>query len=242
MTTLALELLELTDWLWCLRTPVVACYAVRDRDGVVLVDANVAGQGQAIMATLAERLGVPDGAVPVRQLLLTHAHADHYGSALEIAGRTGAELLGPAEEADAFAGRRQLPEPRLLERERALFARLTPDLVPPPSPVELDRALRPGDSLDWEIGAEVVGAPGHTPGQLVVWIPTQGTVIAADALATHDGRPIVGVFNVDPDQAAQTATRLLDELQPSRLCVAHGASLTGHLRSRFNAAEEVRFR
>jgi glyoxylase-like metal-dependent hydrolase (beta-lactamase superfamily II) len=241
VTTLPLEFLELTDWLWCLRTPVVACYAIRDRDGVVLVDANVAGQDQAIIAVLAERLGVGEDAVPIHQLLLTHAHADHYGSALEIARRSGAELLGPAAEADAFAGRRPLPAPRLLDRERPLFERITPDLVPPPPPVELERVLRPGDRLDWEIGAEVVAAPGHTPGQLAVWIPAHRTLIAADALATHDGRPIVGVFNVDPDEAARTATRLLDELRPSQLCVAHGAPLTGDLRSRFDAAEEVRF-
>jgi glyoxylase-like metal-dependent hydrolase (beta-lactamase superfamily II) len=47
--------------------------------------------------------------------------------------------------------------------------------------------LRPGDRLDGEIGAELVAAPGHTPGQLVVWIPTHRTLIAGDALATHDG-------------------------------------------------------
>jgi glyoxylase-like metal-dependent hydrolase (beta-lactamase superfamily II) len=234
-----LEFVELADWLWCLRTPVVACWAIRDRDGIVLVDANVAGQEETIVSALADRLGVPADAVPVRQVLLTHAHADHYGSARELARRTRAELLGPAEEADAFAGRRPLPGPRLLDRERPLFERVMP-LVPEPPPVELDRRLRPGDTLDWEIGAELVAAPGHTPGQLVVWIPAHGTLIAADALATHDGRPIVGVFNVDPDQAARTATRLLDELRPSQLCVAHGAPLTGDLRSRFATPDWTR--
>ena len=151
MLALPLEFVELTDWLWCLRTPVVTCWAIRDREGVVLVDANVAGQDEAIVAALANRLGTPDDAVPIRQVLLTHAHADHYGSASELSRRTGAELLGPAEEADVFAGRRQLPPPRLLDRERPLFERITPDLVPPPPPIELDRGLRPGDALDWEI-------------------------------------------------------------------------------------------
>src|SRR5712691_11301623 len=115
---LPLELVELADWLWCLRTPVVACWAIRDRDGVVLVDANVIGEGEAIVSALADRLSVPTNAVPIRQVLLTDAHADHYGSAHEIAKRTGAELLGPAEEEDAFAGRRPLPPPRLLAYER----------------------------------------------------------------------------------------------------------------------------
>ena len=74
MSSLPIEFEELDDWLWCLRTAVVACYAIRDRDGVVLVDANVAGQHGAILDALADRLGAPNGAVPVRQVLLTHAH------------------------------------------------------------------------------------------------------------------------------------------------------------------------
>ena len=223
MSSLPIEFEELDDWLWCLRTPVVACYAIRDRDGVVLVDANIAGQHGAILDALADRLGAPNGAVPVRQLLLTHAHPDHYGSARQVALRTGAELLGPAQEADVFAGRMQLAAPRLQRWEQASFEQAVAQ-VRPPEPVELDRLLLPGDGLGWEIEAELIAAPGHTPGQLAVWIPKHRTLIAADALATHDGQPIVGVFNIDPEQATRTALRLL-ELGPARLCVGHGTPL-----------------
>lgn len=231
MSLLPLEFEELDDWLWCLRTPLVACYAIRDRDGIVLVDANVAGQHDAILQTLAARLGVAADAVPVRQLLLTHAHADHYGSAQEIVSRTGAQLLGPADEAQVFAARQQLPSPQLLAWERPLDEQTMPR-VPPAAPVELDRQLRVGDPLDWDIGAELIAAPGHTLGQLVVWIANHRTLIAADALATHDGRPIVGVFNIDPSQAVRTATKRL-KLAPLRLCVGHGATLTGEMHAKF---------
>lgn len=129
---------------------VVACYAIRDRDGVVLVDANVAGQHGAILDALADRLGVPNGAVPVRQLLLTHAHPDHYGSAHQVALGTDAELLGPAQEADVFAGRMQVAAPRLQGWEQPLFEQPVAH-VRPPEPVELDRLLLPGDGLDWEM-------------------------------------------------------------------------------------------
>ena len=228
---LSLEVEQLDDWLWSLRTAVVACYAIRGRGGVVLIDANVAGQHDAILDALADCLGVAGGTVSIRQLLLTHAHADHYGSARAIVARTGAQVLGPAEEARAFAGRAQLPAPRLLEWERPLFTQTMARVAPPP-PVELDRAVRAGDHLDCEIGAELVAAPGHTPGQLAVWVPAHRTLIAADALAVHDGRPIVGVFNVDPEQAASSAIKLL-ELEPTRLCVGHGSTLTGDVRGLF---------
>ena len=231
---LALEFEELDDWLWCLRTPVVACYAIRDRGGVVLVDANVSGQHDAILDALADRLGAASAAVPVRQVLLTHAHPDHCGSAHQIALRTGADVLGPEREADVFAGHTQLAAPRLADWERPLFEQ-TMAHVPPAEPVELDRLLLPGAALDWEVGVELIGAAGHTPGQLAVWIPEHRTLIAADALASHDGRPIVGVFNIDPEQAARTALRLL-ELEPARVCVGHGAPLSGDVRGMFGQA------
>ena len=240
MASFSVEFHELTEWLWCLRSPVVACFVIRDREGVVMVDANVAGLGEAIIAALADRLGVPGDAVPLHQILLTHAHADHYGSASELAKLTGAELLGPAEERDIFAGRLSRLEPNLREHERPIFERVMP-LVEEPPPIVLDRELRPGDPLDWEIGAELVAAPGHTPGQLGVWIPAHRTLIAGDAIATRgDGRPIAGVFNVDPDKATRTATSLLDELRPSLVCVAHGEPLTGDIRGLFDASQSVR--
>lgn len=228
-----LEVVELTDWLWCLRTPIAACFAIRDRDGVVMVDANVAGLGVTIIDTLSRQLDIPSVSFPLRQVLLTHAHADHYGSASELVSLTDAELLGPAEEADIFAGRRPRGEPQLVDWERPLFEQVMP-LVNDPPPIVLDKELRPGDPLDWDIGAELIASPGHTSGHLAVWIPSHRTLIAGDAIATRgDERPIVGVFNVDPDAARLTAKSLLDELQPLRLCVAHGESVIGDVRSRF---------
>ncbi len=232
-----LEVVELTDWLWCLRTPAAACFAIRDGDGVVMVDANVAGLGVTIIETLSRQLNIPSASFPLRQVLLTHAHADHYGSASELVSLTDAALLGPAEEADIFAGRRPRGEPQLSDWERPLFEQVMP-LVDDPPPIVLDRELRPGDPLDWEIGAELIASPGHTSGHLAVWIPAHRTLIAGDAIATRgDERPIVGVFNVDPDAARLTAKSLLDELQPLRLCVAHGESVIGNVSSRFMLPE-----
>lgn len=226
MPPMRLELEALTDWLGCLRTPVVTSWALRIGDGVVLVDANLAGQHEAILEALAGWLGVRPGAVPLRQIVLTHAHADHYGSAGELASRTGAQLLGPADEADVFAGRHRLPAPRLSDWERSIFERVVPD-VPPAPPLLLDGHLRAGHRLDGDLGAELVAAPGHTPGQLVVWITRHRTLLAADALATQAGRAVPGVFNVDPDEATSTAAHLLEALRPARLCVSHGQPVTG---------------
>jgi hypothetical protein len=36
---------RINDWLWCLRTPLVQAYAVRERDGLNLTDALASAVG-----------------------------------------------------------------------------------------------------------------------------------------------------------------------------------------------------
>jgi hypothetical protein len=48
-----LELEPINDWLWCLRTPIVQAYAVREHSGFNLIDASTAGEEDAILEALA---------------------------------------------------------------------------------------------------------------------------------------------------------------------------------------------
>ena len=80
-----MELDPILDWLWCLRTPIVQAYAVRERDGFNLIDASTAGQDAAILETLARIDGRTIDDVRVYELLLTHGHDDHTGSAAALA-------------------------------------------------------------------------------------------------------------------------------------------------------------
>ena len=54
----------------------------------------------------------------------------------------------------------------------------------------------------------IVAAPGHTPGHVAAWFDEEHVLVAGDALASHQGRPMVGVFNADPVTAAATARQL----------------------------------
>ena len=47
-----MELDQLTDWLWCLRTDFVNAYAVRDGDGFCLIDTSTANNEEAILELL----------------------------------------------------------------------------------------------------------------------------------------------------------------------------------------------
>jgi hypothetical protein len=43
------EVERLADWLWCLRTPTVQAYAIRERDGFNLVDTATSAQHLAAL-------------------------------------------------------------------------------------------------------------------------------------------------------------------------------------------------
>jgi glyoxylase-like metal-dependent hydrolase (beta-lactamase superfamily II) len=111
-----------------------------------------------------------------------------------------------------------------------LFEQVTP-AVPPAPPVVPDRLVAPGDRLGWEHDGSIVAAPGHTPGQIAVWLEAERVLLAGDALASHEGRPMVGVFSSEPPVAAASARRLA-ALDVEIACFGHGAPLLDDAASR----------
>jgi glyoxylase-like metal-dependent hydrolase (beta-lactamase superfamily II) len=220
---------SITDWLYCLRTPVVAVYAIRKRAGFVLLDSGVVGYERAYLHALARVAGSPPEDVRVTEILLTHGHDDHTGSAAALKAMTGAKVRGPALDADVIEGRAARPDPRLREWEIPLFERF--GRVPPAPPVRLDELVEDGDQLGWDRAAQIVGAPGHTSGSVAVFLPDDQVLIAGDAIATTGGEPAVGVFNVDPEQAADSLHRLA-RLDAKILCVGHGPAITRDAQAR----------
>ncbi|MGZ6572237.1 MAG: MBL fold metallo-hydrolase [Solirubrobacteraceae bacterium] len=213
---------QLTEWLWCLRTPVVQAYAVRDREGFDLIDTSTAGQEDAILDALASVAG---GDAQIFDLLVTHGHDDHTGSAAALADRTGARVLGPSVDAPVIEGERGAPPPDLADWEVGLYQQVQP-LVPPAPPVRLDAHVDDGTRLDWQRPARILGAPGHTAGSVAVLFEEDGVLVAGNAIASVDGAPIVGVFNVDRLQATATFQRLA-ALDVDIACFGHGQPLVG---------------
>jgi glyoxylase-like metal-dependent hydrolase (beta-lactamase superfamily II) len=99
-------------------------------------------------------------------------------------------------------------------------------LVPPAPPVALGTRVNDGTRLAWERPARIVAAPGHTAGSVAVLFEDDGVLVARDAIASDEGAPIVGVFNVDRAQAAETFRRLA-ALDVEIACFGHGDPLLG---------------
>ena len=196
------EVEQLTAWLWCLRTPIVQAYALRERDGFNLVDTTTAGQEDEILAALAEIAGQPPR---IREVLLTHGHDDHIGAAAGLRARTGARLVASCDEAGVIARERPAPPPQLADWEVPLFEQVTPN-VPAAPPAVPDRLVDPGDRLGWEHDAVIVTAPGHIVGVF----NADPTVAAASARRLADLDAEIACFGHGEPFRRDAAARLAE--------------------------------
>lgn len=88
--------------------------------------------------------------------------------------------------------------------------------------MQVDRVLRDGDDLGWgDPKAVVVEVPGHTPGTIAVYLPTERVLFTGDNVASVENLPILGPFNV-ATQDAIASFRKLAELEVDIACFGHG--------------------
>ncbi len=112
---------------------------------------------------------VRQAGVRLDKLLLTHAHLDHVGGALELARSLELPIYGP-QEGDAF-WLDALPD------QARMFG------FPPAEAFRPDHWLNDGDSV--KVGAlsfQVIHCPGHTPGHVVYYEPLSRHAFVGDVL------------------------------------------------------------
>jgi len=197
---------------------IVNAYLYEERDRLTLIDTGLAESGDAILRAIE---GIGRRPEDLAQIVVTHSHADHSGALAELADRTGARVLVHALDAPVVRGDVPEPPPVLSELEREFFERITRDVSPPP-PCPVDRELAGGDEIELDGGALAVHVPGHTAGSIAVYLPKRRLLFSGDAaVADPEGRLMVGVFNVDTQQARESF-RKLAALDFEVACFGHG--------------------
>lgn len=199
----------------------VWAYLYVEADSLTLIDTGIAGDVRLI---LNEIDGVGRAVGDLRQVVLTHCHKDHAGTLSALQKLCDAPALAHQLDAPVIRGEAPVAEPTLSGPERQIFDSVAVGM-PDAEPAKVHRELEDGDELDIGGGARVVHVPGHTPGSIAVYVPRAKVLFTGDAVASIDGRPSVGFFNVDPEQAKQSVRRLA-ELEFEVGCFGHGMPLT----------------
>jgi glyoxylase-like metal-dependent hydrolase (beta-lactamase superfamily II) len=206
------ELIQLTDFAYQLRGGTSAGLIVHDGQAVV-VDTGLDRDAAKKILRAVDSLRVCLAGV-----IVTHAHADHFGGAATLKARTGAPVYAPAFEAAVIAN--PLLEPLYL------FSGASPptDLrhkFTLADACAVDSIIEPGELSIGDVTVRVIAAAGHAPNQMMI---AGGDVcFVADACFTPEILAKHGIpFYVDVAQTSTTLAAL------SALDGSYAAFVPGH--------------
>ncbi|MFF2060100.1 MBL fold metallo-hydrolase [Rhodococcus qingshengii] len=213
--------------------PIINCFAVIGDDGITLIDPGFDDErSEAALDAALNRLGA--GRADVSRILVTHAHRDHYGLALEWKKTYGTEVLLGREERHTVTSSpgeggaypyqalmlRMSGAPALADKIEALGHEGDPVSVFGP-PTDW---ISNGDVIDcggYEITA--VATPGHTRGH-TVFIGGDDVMFSGDHILPRT-TPTIG-FEYAPEDSPLTSylRSLQDVIKGPRLRMlpAHG--------------------
>jgi hydroxyacylglutathione hydrolase len=104
----------------------------------------------------------------LKQILVTHAHIDHVGGALQLKRLTGAPI---------YLNESDIPLLKLMGAQAAWLGTPTPETAPP------DSGLIDGQTVGLEhYSAKVLHTPGHTQGSICLHFVPLNLLIAGDTL------------------------------------------------------------
>jgi len=197
-------------------------YLLLSDEGLTLVDSGMDGNADPIAAQL-EEAGYPLSRL--HSIVLTHAHVDHVGSAAELAGRSGAQILAHRAEVPYIEQIQTMPSASLFRR---LMNWLSSRVLFTASACQVDRPLEEGDTIEALGGTQVIHTPGHTPGSISLYQPERRIVFCGDAL--FNANPLTGApglrfplptATLDSAQARESVAKL-SALNVEVLCCGHG--------------------
>lgn len=199
-----------------------------DAQRLTVVDTGTRASGPRLVRSI-RLLGFDPTAID--DVVLTHWHADHTGSAARFATSSAAPTVWVGR-GDLAAVRGDDPHPQRRAADATRAARLLGRWTSPGAAVSRAQPLEDGHVLTTAGTAIVVASPGHTPGHIAVHLPERGVLIAGDAVMNlvwlSRG---LGAFRSARSAEAASLRRMAD-LDFDVLAMGHGAPITSRARHR----------
>ena len=211
------SILQLSENVHQINIGATSVVLIENVEGPILVDAGFKWSAKTLKASL----NLFDYELTdICALLMTHFHPDHTGGASVLVENGVKETAIHKLDAPIVSGKQSMP---------ALMAIPVLKLITNPAmkylvgnPVEPTTLLQGGEILEFPIPINVIHTPGHTLGSVCYHLPTEGVLIAGDALSRRFNR-LSGPSKVWSQDWAQGINSLhqLTEFDYDVVCLSH---------------------
>jgi glyoxylase-like metal-dependent hydrolase (beta-lactamase superfamily II) len=212
---------------------VVNCYLIEQGGQLTLIDAGLPGQWRELQQEL-RRMG--RSLEDIRAVLLTHGDTDHIGFAARLHREHGTPVY--VHELDVPRARGEIKKassgwgPVKLWPLLGFIAYSAPRgglNVPPTREVQVLPTA--GLPLDVPGSPRVVAMPGHTPGSVAYYFPSENAVCVGDAMTTRsvltgERGPRPAPFTLDPARADASFDQL-SSIEAQWVLPGHGPAWSG---------------
>lgn len=159
----------------------VNAYIIDGDEGVTLIDTGVPKRLESISSAL---VGIGRRLADVKTIVITHGHADHYGSAAAVKAESKATLIASAIDAPILRGDVEAPVPPFMEKYR--FLKPLAALMPGAHSVEVDQVVTGDEAINLVSDLTAIQTPGHTEGHLSLLLDRGGRILFVGDAAVSD--------------------------------------------------------
>lgn len=185
---------QITGNIYQIKLGMVNAFVVEDNNGLTLIDTGYKNSTDKIFDAIKKAGKNPDD---IKQVILTHSHPDHAGSAAEIKKRLNIPVLAHAEDAkiieQGIGGRKPfILTPGFVNW--MIFNLMIKNSDPSIEKLNIDQKLQDNEMLPIAGGIQVIHTPGHSAGHIALLVKNEGVLIAGDICANVMGLELSVVY------------------------------------------------